>query len=102
MALPVTSVRADLQHRPLLQAVANLLRAGRSEDLERFLASGGDVPVGPFRSSEAALGFVRDRLVAMLRPDAIWLFGSRARGNHRDDSDFDLLVALPDGLSEES
>jgi predicted nucleotidyltransferase len=28
----------------------------------------------------------------------VWLFGSRARGDHRHDSDFDLLVVLPDGL----
>jgi predicted nucleotidyltransferase len=31
-----------------------------------------------------------------LHPESIWLFGSRARGDYRPDSDWDLLVALPD------
>ncbi|HET6157344.1 MAG TPA: nucleotidyltransferase domain-containing protein [Dongiaceae bacterium] len=58
-------------------------------------------PVGPFRNEAAALGFLRDRLVFALKPDAIWLFGSRARGDARADSDFDLLVVLPDGRPDE-
>jgi hypothetical protein len=34
-------------------------------------------------------------------PDAeLWLFGSRATGTNRDDSDFDLLLILPDSVSE--
>jgi hypothetical protein len=53
--------------------------------------------VGPFRNEDAALAFLRDRLVAELRP-----LCSRARGQARPDSDFDLLVFLPDGLPEES
>jgi hypothetical protein len=32
------------------------------------------------------------RLVEDLHPRAIILFGSRARGNHRESSDYDLLV----------
>jgi predicted nucleotidyltransferase len=32
------------------------------------------------------------RIVAAVDPDRIILFGSRARGDHRPDSDFDLLV----------
>lgn len=35
------------------------------------------------------------RIVAELAPSAVWLFGSRARGDHRQDSDWDLLVVLP-------
>jgi predicted nucleotidyltransferase len=31
-----------------------------------------------------------------LSPEAVWLFGSRARGDHRPDSDWDLVVALSD------
>ena len=58
-------------------------------------------PIGPFRSEAAAHGFLCDRLVFALRADAIWLFGSRARGDARPDSDFDLLVVLPDGQREE-
>jgi hypothetical protein len=101
MSLPVQSVRARHEHRPLLAAVAKLLNEGQADDVQRFLEASAGLGVGPFRSEEAALGFLRDRLVADLRPDAIWLFGSRARGEARPDSDFDLLVVLPDGRPEE-
>jgi HEPN domain-containing protein len=40
------------------------------------------------------------RLVAVivdrLRPEEIWLFGSRARGDAHQDSDYDLFVVVPD------
>ncbi len=35
------------------------------------------------------------------KPVSVWLFGSRARGLAREDSDWDLLVVLPDETSEE-
>lgn len=35
------------------------------------------------------------RLVARLDPTRIYLFGSRAEGRARPDSDFDLLVVMP-------
>jgi predicted nucleotidyltransferase len=47
---------------------------------------------GPFSSEDEALRVVVDRLGEAIRPESIWLFGSRARGTHRPDSDFDLLV----------
>jgi uncharacterized protein len=53
---------------------------------------------GIFSSAEAALDAVVSRLVDALDPFAIWLFGSRARGDAKPGSDFDLLVvAKPDG-----
>jgi uncharacterized protein len=48
--------------------------------------------IGNYADEQAALEAVVARLVAELDPQAIWLFGSRARGTHRPDSDFDLLV----------
>jgi uncharacterized protein len=36
------------------------------------------------------------RIVATAGPEAIYLFGSRARGEGRADSDYDLLVIVPD------
>ena len=48
--------------------------------------------VGRYTSEDAALKGVVARLVEELDPQAIWLFGSRARGTHRPDSDFDLLA----------
>lgn len=36
------------------------------------------------------------RVVQTMRPEAIYLFGSRARGDADADSDYDLLVIVPD------
>ena len=44
------------------------------------------------------------RMVALIanefEPERIILFGSRARGDARPDSDVDLLVVMPDGTDE--
>ena len=101
MALPVQSVRAKPEHRAMLQNVADLLRNGREMDVRALLDGVHPKPVGPFRNEQAAIAFLRDRLVADLKPESIWLFGSRARGDARPDSDFDLLVVLRDGLSDD-
>jgi len=102
IALPVQSIRARREHRDVLQAVAELLRSGKGIALRRLLADASARPVGPFKHEAAALAFLRDRLVLVLKPLAIWQFGSRARGDNDEDSDFDLLVVLPDGLPAES
>lgn len=47
---------------------------------------------GPHGSEEEALAELVRRLADALDPQMIWLFGSRARGTARPDSDFDLLV----------
>ena len=53
---------------------------------------------GAFGDEAAALGGVVAKLAQALDPLEVWLFGSRAEGNARADSDFDLLVvAKPDG-----
>ena len=101
MALPVQSVRAKPEHRAILQTVADLLRGGREMDVRTLLDGVHPKPVGPFRDERAAVAFLRDRLVADLKPESIWLFGSRARDDARPDSDFDLLVVLRDGLPDE-
>lgn len=31
-----------------------------------------------------------------MHPEVVYLFGSRARGDGREDSDYDLLVVVPD------
>ncbi|AWN54201.1 nucleotidyltransferase domain-containing protein [Methylobacterium sp. 17Sr1-1] len=40
------------------------------------------------------------RIIRHADPLVIWLFGSRARGEARADSDWDLLVVLPDDVDE--
>jgi len=44
---------------------------------------------------DPALAEIVRRLVEALRPERIYLFGSRARGDVGADSDYDLLVVLP-------
>lgn len=41
------------------------------------------------------------RLVAAYQPERIYLFGSVARGDTGPDSDYDLLVVVPDDASPE-
>jgi uncharacterized protein len=45
-------------------------------------------------SDRAALKQAVERLVAALSPEQIYLFGSQARGDATDDSDYDLLVVV--------
>jgi uncharacterized protein len=52
---------------------------------------------GRYATEHEALEAVVARLVEAHDPQAIWLFGSRARGDHRPDSDFDLLVVAKEG-----
>jgi predicted nucleotidyltransferase len=40
-----------------------------------------------------------ERIAARWQPREIWLFGSRARGTAEHDSDWDLLVVVPDELA---
>jgi hypothetical protein len=40
-----------------------------------------------------------DRIISNWSPREIWLFGSRARGTAASDSDWDLLVVVPDELA---
>ena len=47
---------------------------------------------GGYATADQALDEVVNRLAGALNPVAIYLFGSRARGTARPDSDFDLLV----------
>ena len=47
---------------------------------------------GGYATPDQALDEVIGRLAAALNPVAIYLFGSRALGTARPDSDFDLLV----------
>jgi len=47
---------------------------------------------GSFGSEEHALSALVDRLVEAFDPDAIYLFGSRARGDGTPLSDFDLMM----------
>jgi predicted nucleotidyltransferase len=40
------------------------------------------------------------RIVEKYHPDQVWLYGSRARGDARPDSDWDLFIVAPDATEE--
>ena len=47
-------------------------------------------------SSDPRLAVLIERIVAAADPVAVYLFGSRVRGGHDEDSDYDLLVVVDD------
>ncbi len=51
-------------------------------------------PKNSFPHQEPDYAEITRRLVAAAQPERIILFGSRARGDHRPDSDIDLLVVM--------
>ena len=57
----------------------------------------------PHLTAEDRCALVRiiERLVEAYQPDRIYLFGSKARGDYGPDSDFDLMVIVPDDAPED-
>lgn len=49
---------------------------------------------GVVAHADPVLAEAVQRLVDALRPEQIYLFGSRARGDHQPDSDYDLMVIV--------
>ena len=52
-------------------------------------------------ADDPALAEVVRRLIAAYKPERIYLFGSVARGDADPDSDYDLLVVVPDDAPPE-
>ena len=50
---------------------------------------------------DPALREIVHRLVDAYRPERIYLFGSHARGEAGPDSDYDLLIVVPDSATPE-
>src|SRR5437868_6343268 len=69
-------------------------------DRSSSTAPAGDQPIGLFKNAAAVESFLVARLVYALHPESIWIFGSRGRGTHRPDSDFDVLIVLPGSASD--
>jgi uncharacterized protein len=53
-------------------------------------------------TADRTIGVLLDRIVPALAPEAVYLFGSRARGEETADSDYDLLVVVPDETPAET
>ena len=52
-------------------------------------------------SKDTKLKLIVERLIAAYQPDRIYLFGSIARGEADADSDYDLMVIVPDDATDE-
>ncbi|MBM3557650.1 MAG: nucleotidyltransferase domain-containing protein [Alphaproteobacteria bacterium] len=99
MSTPVIAFRAKPERHRALREIVNTIK----DDPRRLRATQAflrDAPsgsaIGPFASEAAALSFLVGRLTTAHQPEAIYLFGSRATGTARPDSDFDLLLVLSD------
>ena len=94
-------------------AAADELVDTRNGHIDAILGLGSFTPPAdwpPARSSlgwagleEADRAFLTESVTqvqAVMPGVSMWLFGSRATGTARSDSDYDLMLVLPDGLSE--
>lgn len=62
-------------------------------------ASGYDVDMeAASHVEDPALDRLLARVIEVMNPLEVWLFGSRAEGRARPGSDYDLLVVLPDDV----
>jgi predicted nucleotidyltransferase len=50
---------------------------------------------------DPVLGEILRRLVEAYQPERVYLFGSKARGDEGPDSDYDLMVVVPDSAPQE-
>lgn len=97
--MPSLSLRVPLRHHALMRRIPKLLQqpAGEAAVTRLVEADPPPAPVGRFRNEAAALAFLADAIYLACKPRAVWLFGSRARGTAREDSDIDLMVVIRDG-----
>lgn len=51
---------------------------------------------------DPVLAEIVHRLVAAYQPERVYLFGSKARGDAGPDSDYDLMVVVPDSAPPEA
>ena len=87
-------VNATKNNPDLIASVLEFIRQ-KSESENQAAAE----DIGPFRNVEAVLSLLVTNLSIAFNPDAIFLFGSRASGTARPDSDFNLMVVMPGNRS---
>ena len=104
MSTPTISFRVSPDQQTAVREIVNATKSDpdltasvlkfirRKSESEDSLAEQG---VGPFRNAKAALSTLTTTLSIAFDPDAIFLFGSRARGTARPDSNFNLMIVTP-------
>lgn len=50
---------------------------------------------------EIEIQTIKDRFIEQLKPISIYLFGSFAKGNNREDSDLDFYIVMPDNSGDQ-
>jgi len=53
------------------------------------------------KTSDSTLTTIVSRLIETYQPERVYLFGSAARGDAGPDSDYDLLLVMPDDSPDE-
>jgi uncharacterized protein len=85
------------------QAVLKRIRAGRlraSKVGRAYVVPRSELGATP-SSDDPVVGEILRRLVAAYEPERVYLFGSAARGDSGRDSDYDVLLVVPDDASPE-
>ena len=49
---------------------------------------------------EIEIQTIKDRFIEQLKTISIYLFGSFAKGNNREDSDLDFYIVMPDNSGD--
>jgi len=85
------------------QAVLKRIRSGRlpATKVGRNYVVPREALRGAVTASDPVLSEIVDRLVAAYEPERVYLFGSSARGESGPDSDYDILLVVPDDASGE-
>lgn len=101
MVTPTITFRVPADQQIAVREVVNAVKSDRKLaravlELVRNRKSGKSANTGMFHDCDQALLFLAGQLQHAHRPEAIFLFGSRARGEARPESDFDLLLVMPD------
>lgn len=85
------------------QAVLKRIRKGRlpARKVGRAYVVPADALGGSRLERDGVLREIVERLTAAYEPERVYLFGSAARGDTDDDSDYDLLLVVPDDVPPE-
>lgn len=102
MSTPVITFRVSADQQAAVREIVNATKSnpGLTASVQKFIHQASQGPtatdsIGPFLNAEAALSVLVTNLSVAFNPDAIFLFGSRASGTARPDSDFNLMVVTP-------
>ncbi len=108
MSTPIISFRVPSDQRAAIRKMVNATKnnpdlvASVLEFIQKKSESGSQEAtesIGPFRNAEVALSALVTNLSVAFDPDAIFLFGSRANGTARPDSNFNLMVVTQSNRS---